>query len=196
MRYLWLSVLVMFCAICFPSADAVPQNQSSFNTNATFSVDSKALTLSSAVTILEAPRSPGGYSSLRIHFYSFALTPEDIAGARTGNVESMDRKSNLNSVDPKVLNSSFAIIRLSLDQPDFKVLRVDMTIPGHSCTIAPFEQDVQSFLQTYRYDGKNLRLKSKGSHVCDFKMLGLPNQTFTWDFDLTLPVFEKGIQKM
>ena len=66
-----------------------------------------------------------------------------------------------------------------------------MSVPGHACTIAPYEQDVKTFLQEYRFDGKKLRLKSKGSYVCDMKFMGIPNPKFGWEVDLNTEVFEK-----
>ena len=166
-----------------------PQD-SNFQTKAALSVDKDAYTLSSAVAMYETRKYPPGYSWVRIHFYPFRLTSEDIAAARAGDVKSLDRKVNKNSYDPKVRNHSFGVIQLSVDK-DFKVWQVDMSVPGHGCTIAPFEKDVATFLEAYRYDGKSLRLKSKGSHVCDLRSVGAGEQTFTWDFDVTLPVFEQ-----
>jgi hypothetical protein len=194
MRYLCFLAAAIICLISPVLADPAPQSQN-FNTNASLSVDNAALTLSSAVAIAEARNFPAGYSWVRIHFYAFPLTPDDIAAARTGNVQSLDSKANKNSFDPKTHTSSHGTIQLSVDG-DFKVWQVDMSIPGHGCTIAPFEKDVQSFLQTYHYDGKNLRLKSKGSYVCDLKAVGAGEKTYKWDIDVTLPVFEKLTPKM
>ena len=167
---------------------------SNFQTKAAFSVDKDAYTLSSAVALYEARKYPPGYSWVRIHFYPFPLAPEDIAAARAGNVQVLDKKVNKNSYDPKVRNHSFGVIQLSVDK-DFKVWQVDMSVPGHGCTIAPFEKDVKAFLEAYRYDGKNLRLKSKGSHVCDLRSVGAGEQIFKWDFDVSLPVFDQAHAK-
>lgn len=189
MRHLWVPTVALIC-LCSPAlADPVPQN-AAFKTSANLSVDSTAMTLTSAVAITEARKYPAGYSWLRIHFYSFPLTSEDIAAAKTGNVETLDRQANKNSYDPKIHSSTYGVIQLSVDK-DFKVWQVDMSMPGHGCTIAPFEKDVQSFLQTYHYDGKNLRLKSKGAFVCDLKSVGAGEKMYKWDIDITLPVFEK-----
>lgn len=174
-------------------ADPGPQN-TTFHTKATLSVDKDAFALSSAVAIREARKYPAGYSWVRIHFYPFPLTSEDLAAARAGDVGPLDRKVNKNSYDPKVRTNASGVIQLSVDK-DFKVWQVDMSIPGHGCTIAPFEKDVQAFLQEYHYDGKNLRLKSKGSYVCDLRSVGAGEQTFTWDFDVSLPVFETAATK-
>ena len=92
--------------------------------------------------------------------------------------------------NPNDYNHSYAFIQLSVDQ-NSKVWQVDMSVPGHGCTIAPFEPDVKAFLQDYQFDGNNLKLKSKGSYVCDMKSLGIPDQKFTWDIDLHAAVYKK-----
>ena len=92
--------------------------------------------------------------------------------------------------NPTDYNNGNAVLQFSLDK-DLKVWQVDMSVPGHGCTIAPFEQDVKNFLQDYQFDGKNLRLKSKGSYVCDMKSMGMANQKFGWDVDLNTQVFPK-----
>lgn len=189
MRCTWLLIAAMICLISPALLNPAPQNQT-LHTNANLSVDNTALTLSSAVAISEARKYPAGYSWVRIHFYPFPLTSDDIAAAKSGDVQPLDKKVNNNSYDPKVRTNSFGVIQLSVDK-DFKVWQVDMSIPGHACTIAPFEKDVQSFLQTYHYDGKNLRLKSKGSFVCDLKAVGAGEKSYKWDIDVTLPVFQK-----
>jgi hypothetical protein len=106
----------------------------------------------------------------------------------------MDKKWMKKASNPKDYNSSNAVIQPTVDK-QFKVWQVDMAVPGHTCTIAPFEQDVKNFLQNYQFDGRNLKLKSKGSYVCDMKFMGIPNQKFGWDIDLSIPVFEKASAK-
>ncbi len=190
MRHPWFFTAVMFCIIGSAFADPPALDPSSFNTSAKFSVGNNAMSLSSGVATIEARPGVPGYSWLRINFYSFPLTAEDIAGAMKGNIESMDRKWNNKACNPKDYSNSHALIQLAVDK-NFKVWQVDMSVPGHACTIAPFEPDVKNFLQTYQFDGKHLRLKSKGSYVCDMKFMGMPNQRFGWDIDLNIPVFEK-----
>jgi len=164
---------------------------SAFETHAVFSIDSDAMSLTSVVATIEARRNVPGYSWLRINFYSFPFTATDIAAALNGHVESMDRKWKNKAGSPKDYNHSNAVVQLSVDK-DLKIWQVDMSVPGHSCTIAASEGDVKSVLQDYRFDGRRLRLKSKGSFVCDMKSLGIPNQRFGWDLDLDVPVFQKA----
>jgi hypothetical protein len=163
---------------------------SAFETRASFSVDNDAMSLTSVAATIEARPNAPGYSWLRINFYAFPFTAADIAGAVKGHVESMDTRWKNKAGNAKEYNHANAVIQLGVDR-DFKVWQVDMAVPGHTCTIAPFERDVKTFLQTYRFDGRHLRLKSKGSFVCDLKSLGAPNRRFGWDLDLDVPVFQK-----
>jgi hypothetical protein len=190
MRYHWLFVTGMLCVFIPAIARPIPIDPSTFKTIATFSVDNAVSSLSTAIATVEARRGAPGYSWVRINFYSFPPAAEDLAGVEKGNLESMDKKRMKKSGDPKDYNSSNAVIQLTVDK-DLKITQVDMAIPGHACTIAPFEPDVKSFLQSYQFDGKHLRLKSKGSYVCDMKFMGIPNQKFGWNIDLSIPVFEK-----
>jgi hypothetical protein len=161
-----------------------------FQTHAVFSIDDDAMSLASVAAAIEARPNVPGYSWLRINFYSFPFTASDMAAAVKGHVESMDRKWKNMAGTPKDYNHANAVIQLSVDK-DLKIWQVDMAVPGHSCTIAASERDVKSILQEYRFDGRRLRLKSKGSFVCDMKSLGIPNRRFGWDLDLDVPVFQK-----
>jgi hypothetical protein len=167
-----------------------PVDPNSFRTNANFSVDGDAMSLSTAVATFEPRLGAPGYSWLRVSFYSFPVAADDLIGVMKGDVSSMDKKRSKKSGNPKDYNTSYAFIQLTVDK-DLKVWQVDMSVPGHGCTIAPFEADVKKFLQDYQFDGKDLRLKSKGSYVCDMKSLGIPDQKFGWDMDLNTTVFKK-----
>jgi len=193
-RYLWLFVAGLLCVSVAASARAIPIDPSTFKTNSTFSVDNSVSSLTTAIATIEARRGAPGYSWVRINFYSFPVAAEDLAGIEKGNVESMDKKWMKKASNPKDYNSSNAVIQLTVDK-EFKVTQVDMAVPGHTCTIAPFETDVKNFLRDYQFDGKNLRLKSNRSYVCDMKFMGIPNQKFSWDIDLSIPVFEKMTAK-
>jgi hypothetical protein len=171
-------------------ADPMPIDPSTFSTSAKFSVDKSAMTLSSAVATIEPRLGAPGYSWLRITFYGFPLTADDVAGVTSGNTESIEKKWSAMASNPADYNRSHAVIQLSVDAAH-KVWQVDMSVPGHTCTIAPSEPDVKGFLQTYQFDGKKLTLKSKGSYTCDMKFMGISNQNFGWDIDVDIPVFEK-----
>jgi hypothetical protein len=189
-RFGLVGILTVCTIGAAPGVSAGP-DPAIFRTLARFSVDNTAMMLSSAVATIEPRRGAPGYSWLRVSFYSFPLTAVDIAGALNGSTESMDRRWNQLAASPAVYRTSYAAIQLSVDRA-FRVGQVDMAVPGHTCTIAPFEADVDRFTQTYQADAKQLRLKSVGSYVCDMKLIGQPNQTFSWDIDVKLPVFAKA----
>ena len=190
MRHFCVLVVIMLGSIGAALADPTPIDPSTFSTSAKFSVDKSAMTLSSAVATIEPRLGAPGYSWLRITFYGFPLTADDVAGVTSGNTESIEKKWSAKASNPADYNRSHAVIQLSVDAAH-KVWQVDMSVPGHTCTIAPFEPDVKGFLQTYQFDGKKLTLKSKGSYTCDMKFMGMPNQNFGWDIDVNIPVFEK-----
>jgi hypothetical protein len=191
MRKFLLFAGLIFVVVGSVFAGSPPLTPDSFSTTAKFAVDNSHLSLSSVIATIEPRLGAPGYSWVRIHFYSFPPAPEDMTGIAKGDVTSMDRKwEKLADRHDNSYNVSTAFIQLSVDK-DYKVWQVDMAVPGRTRTIAPFEKDVKSFLQAYRFDGKNLRLKSKGLYVCDMKFLKIPDQTFTWDIDLNIPVYEK-----
>jgi len=189
-RYLWIFSVLVLCLSAPALSGPAPTDPTSFQTHANFSVDNDAMSLTTAVATIEPRLGAPGYSWVRIYFYSFPVAADDMAGIMKGSAASMDKKWNGKASNPKDYNASRAVIQLSVDQ-GFKVWQVDMSVPGNSCTIAPFEPDVKKFLQTYQFDGKNLRLKSKGSFTCDMKFMGIPNQKFGWDIDLNTTVYEK-----
>lgn len=169
---------------------SAPVDPASFQTSAKFAVDSDALSLATAVATIEPRLGASGYFWLRIYFYAYPVGAEDLSGIQKGDVGSMDKKWSKMSGNPKDYNASHATLQLSVDR-EHKVWQVDMAIPGHACTIAPFPKDVDGFLQEYRFDGNKLRLKSKGSYVCDMNFKGTANQKFAWDVDVTAEVFQK-----
>ena len=190
MRYLMFFTVLVFGVTGPALSGPASVDPNSFHTNANFSVDNNAMSLSTAIATIEPRLGAPEYSWLRISFYSFPMTGEDIAKIVKGDTSSMDKKRNKMAGNSRDNNNSYAFIQLSVDQ-NSKVWQVDMSVPGHGCTVAPFEQEVKNFLQDYRFDGKNLRLKSKGSYVCDMKFMGIPNQKFGWEMDLNTEVFQK-----
>ena len=156
-----------------------------FINRAKFSVDNTTVSPSSPVATLEPRLGAPGYSWLRIRCYPSPLKPADIAKLTNGGASAINQMP---------LNQWQAALQLEIDK-DFKIWQVDMAIPGHTCTVVDSEQDVQRSVQAYHFDGKHLTLKSKGTHVCDFSLLKLPSQTFSWDVNLSMPVFSKNAAK-
>jgi len=184
-----LSLLTAAALFASGSGALSQPDPKAFETRAVFSIDEDAMTLTSVAATIEPRPGAPGYSGVQISFYAFKFTTADIAGAVKGRVESMDAKWTRTASDPKVYNHSYAFIQLTVDK-DFKVWQIDMSVPGHACTIASSEPRVKSALQEYRFDGTRLRLKSKGSFVCVLGLAG-PNRRYGWDLDLDDPVFRK-----
>ncbi len=179
------------------------------------------LSLASAVATIEPPSRPMKDRWLEINFYSFPFTRQDMAAARKGNIdpinkkwqamgensnpftdadwaaarkgnrEALDRKSKAQLRRVEAYNQGWASIQLAVDEK-FRVRTVNMSVPGSTCTIAILDRDLKTFLQEYQFDGKRLRLRSKGSHLCDTKSAGVVNPKFGWKIDLTIPVFAKA----
>jgi hypothetical protein len=184
------AALVMYAVGAGPGDQSKPDPKS-FETRAIFSIDKDAMTLTSVAATIEPRPGAPGYSWVRIHFYAFPFTAADTAGAVKGRLESMDARSTNKASNPKEYNHSNAVIQLGVDKA-FKVWQIDMSVPGHACTIAAYERDVKSAVQEYGFDGRQLRLKSKGSFVCDMGSPGIPNRRYGWDLDLDIPVYQKG----
>lgn len=172
------------------SPEAPALSPSAFHVNAKLSVGDRTLSLPNGIAIRQARRGAPGYSWLRVYFYSFPLTAEDVAGARNGDVKSMERKWRKKASNPDDYNKSHGVMQLGIDK-NFKVWQVDISVPGYRCTVAPFPKDVDAFLQSYRFDGRNLKLTSKGSYVCGTLVANVPKQTLGWDINIDVPVFEK-----
>ncbi len=189
-RLLSCTAALALCAFVPSQGDQGKPDAKAFETRAVFSIDKDAMTLTSvAATVQPRPGAPG-YSWLRITFYSFPFTAPDRAAATKGNLESMDARWTAKAGNPKDYNHSNAVIQLGVDK-NWKVWQVDMSVPGHACTIAGSEREVTAALQEYRFDGTRLRLKGKGSFVCEMNTPGVPNRRYGWDLDLDIPVFRK-----
>lgn len=178
MRYFLIFAAVAFILTSTTSAASASLNVHAFRTNAHFAVDRSGMTLSTAVATIEPRAGAPGYSWLRIAFYSFPPNAQDISEIERGDLHSMNERRTHSNAD----------IQLTEDKND-RVWQVDMSVPGHACTIASTKEELERFFSTYRFDGKTLRLKSKGLFMCDMSSFKIPSQRFEWDIDLTTPVF-------
>ena len=154
---------------------------SQFKTKAEFAIDNESKLLSSAIaSIQQHPMHGPNYSWLTISFYPFNLTADEIKGAENGNWDLIKKRMYEEDYN------SHAKVILTTDK-DNNVLQIDISMPGSSCTIASSEYDINSFLEKYTYSDEKLTMKSSGSYEC-----GAPvNKTFTWEFDIDIPVFKK-----
>jgi hypothetical protein len=131
---------------------------------------------SSTVVVTVEPRSGApGYAWLRVYFYPAPLTPPDKTAAEQGRIAAIKAKWN-GVLQVTVANST--------------IWQIDLSVPGHTCTIADSDRDARKLVTTFQFVNRHLRLVSRGSHVCDMKSLGIPNQTFTWDVDVDAAVID------
>jgi hypothetical protein len=147
------------------------------STTARFSAADVTSTSTIAVATSQPRTAAPGYTWVRIYFYPSPLTPDEAARARQGRVDSIKRWN--------------AVLQLTVDN-NATVWQVDLALPGHTCTIAESDRDAKNAFQEMHFDGTHVRLKGKGSHVCDMRFMKIPNQTFTWDVDLDSPVVENA----
>ena len=183
--------IVMLSAVAADSGNAQSVSPKRFDTHATFAVDHLSMSLTTAIATIEPSRMAPGHSWIRVYFYSFPADAEDVAQAMGGSVASMDRKWDGKSSEPKDYSTSRAVLQLTVNK-DYQIDKVDMSVPGHTCTVASTAQELKDFSTTYALDGRHLRLVAKGSFVCDMTSIGSGKPTFRWNVDVDTPVFHKG----
>jgi hypothetical protein len=186
-----ITIAALSAAASAQSASAQSVSPKRFETHAIFAVDHMSMSLTTAIATMEPSRMAPGHSWVRVYFYSFPADAEDVAQAMRGSVSSMDRKWESKSGNPKDYSTSRAVLQLTVDK-DFQIRQVDMSVPGHTCTVASTAQELKDFSTTYTLDGKHLRLVAKGSFVCDMTSIGSGKATFRWNVDVDTPVFHKG----
>jgi hypothetical protein len=142
---------------------------------ATFRVDGVTTTPSTVVATIEPRPGAPGYFWLRLYFYS-SLTAVERKQAERGGVDAHR-------------THWAAVFQLGLDKQS-TIWQVDLSVPGHACTLAASDRDARIAIQTFRFGGGQLSLKAKGLHVCDLSSLGIPNQRFEWDVDVDTQVVE------
>jgi len=143
-------------------------------THARFSVDGVASTPSVTIATIQPRTGAPGYAWLRIYFYSAALTPDDEKRVAAGHIG---------------LTKWSAVLQLTLDK-DSRVWQVDLSLPGHTCTIAGSDVEAKQALQDVQFDGNRLRIQGRGSYVCDMRPLAIPKSTYEWDVTLDVAVLK------
>ena len=154
-----------------------------FHTAAHFSAGHTQLSLSTAVATIQPRPGTPGYSWLRVSFYAFPLTAEDVGSVTQGRTDILEARWRRTSSNPAVYNVSHAQLQLGIDDNDKKIWQIDESVPGYSCTIAASDRDAATLVQDYHFDGKTLRLKTRAANLC----LGLG-----LDVDVTVPVYQSA----
>jgi len=144
----------------------------------TFSVDGVTRRGTTAVATIQPRNGAPGYSWLRVYFYSAALGARDRVAAAHGRVDTIKQPWS-------------AVLQYTLDA-DHRIWQTDLSLPGHTCTVAASDVEAKSTLSEFELAGGRLRLQSEGKHVCDMSSLNVPNQTFAWSVHLAVPVVAAG----
>jgi hypothetical protein len=137
--------------------------------SARFSVDGLP---SATLATLQARNGAPNDSWIRIYFYASAKAAD---------------RANASSARDLTRSKWSAVLQLTVDT-EGTVWQVDLSLPGHTCTIAASDGEARDVLQIFQFDGKRVRLRGRGSHVCDLRSLKVADQTFEWDVDLGVPV--------
>ena len=143
---------------------------------AKFGVDGVTSTPSTIVATIEPRMAAPGYSWLRVYFYS-SLPAGERANAAKGRIES-------------IRTAWAAVLQFTIDQTS-TVWQIDLSLPGHTCTIADSDSDARKAFEEFLYDGRRLRLKGKGSFVCVMSSRGTSKPTFEWDVNFETAVVDK-----
>ncbi len=139
---------------------------------ARFSIDGVTSAPLATLATVQPRNGAPTYSWLRVYFYASAAAANQARAASARDLT----KTNWS-----------AVLQLTVDTSG-TVWQVDLSLPGHTCTIAESNVEARKVLQTFQFDGKHVRLRGQGSRVCDLRSLQIPNQTFEWDVDLDVPV--------
>ena len=165
MRLSWASALLMSVVVTTAQT-------------AKFGVDGVTTSPSTIVATIEPRMGAPGYSWLRVYFYS-ALAGGERTNAAKGLVES-------------IRTPWAAALQFTVDKTS-TVWQVDLSLPGHTCTITDSDSGARTAFPEFLYDGRRLRLKGKGSFVCVMGSVGAPNRTFEWEVDFDTPVVARSI---
>ena len=189
-RICFLAALV-FCLASAVQSESNPDfSIGDFKTNAVFELvnhqagviaqGSTRIAAQSAFVVLSHGLMPGNSDGLEIQFFTKPPTEE----ARHDVLEN----------DAKQLRKSdYAALVLFLDK-ERTVWQANLSyvVPGTTVarTVAWQPDDLKKYFSDYQFDGKRLRLKSKGTYSeLNSKQEAM---TLSWDVNLDLPVFDRA----
>lgn len=139
---------------------------------------SRIVTESAFVTITHG-LVPGNSEGLEIQFFTKPLTE----AARTDILENRDKE---------LKKSNYAALVLFLDKEN-KVWQANLSyvIPGTTVarTVAWKPEELEKYFSDYRFDGKRLMLKSKGTYSDSDSEE--ERMKLSWSVDFNLPVFNR-----
>jgi hypothetical protein len=139
---------------------------------ARFDVDGDTTAPSTILATIEPKAGAPEDKWIRIYFYSS---------------ESTAPQQTLIAATPDHVRNWAAILQLTVGA-NATVSQIDLALPGHVCTVAQSGSDAARAIQTFEFDGQSMRLKTNAFSVCDLKLLGIPNPTFSWNVDIDTPL--------
>ena len=119
-----------------------------------------------------------GYSWLRVYFYP-SLAGGERANAAKGLVDS-------------IRTAWAAVLQFTVDRTS-TVWQIDLSLPGHTCTIAESDADARRAFQEFLFDGRRLRVKGSGSFVCVMTPAEVAKRTFEWAVNFETPVIDRSV---
>jgi len=183
-------VLTSIFIACVSATDLAQQTVATpraFQTNARFTVDSDVLQLQTAVAVAEPPATVKNFSVVRIYFYAFPLTAEDVASLSTGSLAALERKRTGARGQPD-LNHSRAVVHFLLDR-NSALWNASLEVPGLTCTIVVEPAAAKFAVQVFELAGKQLHVEAKGTTTCDLTSINGGKRKMSWDFAVNIPVF-------
>ena len=184
------TVLTSILIACVSATDLAQQTVATphaFQTNARFTVDSDVLQLQTAVAIAEPPATVKNFSVVRIYFYAFPLTTDDVASLSNGSIAALERKRTSARGQPD-LNHSRAVLNFLLDRKS-ALWNASLEVPGLTCTIVVEPAAAKSAVQVFELAGKQLHVEAKGSTTCDLTSINGSKRRMSWDVGVNVPVF-------
>lgn len=182
------ALVILACLFAGPSiAIEVGQDFGGLQTEARFSADGNTHSTVSALAWRRV-REYGGdeFRVYVIGFYPFPLSEQQFEAAKAGDYQPIEEQVTEDYYSADYSSSVKIIILVGEDD---EVLQVDMSLPGYTCTIAPFEEEIEAFFQDFRLENDRLRLSSKGSIECLKGYTEPPHTLYEWKFDVDLPVY-------
>ena len=176
---LWLFVFSFTYLDCIKASAERIVDPKVFANQSKFSLNDTALITKSDFVLLTDEFFSGKTRALKILFSTDALTDE----ART---------DILNNDGKGIRKKDHVFLVLFIDK-DNKIWQVNLTfvIPGQTVvrTVAWKPEELKQFSSNYFYDGKRLKLQTKGNYK-DANSEKAPIN-LTWDVNVDIPVFDK-----
>ena len=182
-----LAAILIACLSAAALAQQSGATPRAFQTTARFTVDADALQLQTAVAIGESTATVKNFSWVRIYFYAFPLTAEDVATLSNGSIAALERKRTTARGQPD-LNHSRAVLHFLLDR-NSALSNASLEVPGLTCTIVFEPATAKTAVQVFQLTGTQLHVEAKGATTCDLTTINGGKRKMSWDVNVNAPVF-------